>query len=125
MRFSLATIVVGLPSLVEASPTTQAPATKIPFQKRGMLNHASVRMSVASPTTRRTSERITGKAYQSISSFGASPVFNTIVSDVQVDAAVFAFKLTKEGAELTIDGTAISWSSKRQRASEASLFCCK
>ncbi|EIW79799.1 acid protease [Coniophora puteana RWD-64-598 SS2] len=46
-----------------------------------------------------------GMGYQAISSYGASPVFNTLVSEGQTDAGVFGFKLTKDGAELTVGGT--------------------
>ncbi|EIW83889.1 acid protease [Coniophora puteana RWD-64-598 SS2] len=45
-----------------------------------------------------------GMAYPAISSYGASPVFNTLVSQGQTDAGVFGFKLTSSGAELTIGG---------------------
>ncbi|EIW85948.1 acid protease [Coniophora puteana RWD-64-598 SS2] len=46
-----------------------------------------------------------GMAYQAISSYGASPVFNTLVSEGQTDAGVFGFKLTSSSAELTVGGT--------------------
>ncbi|EIW85946.1 Asp-domain-containing protein [Coniophora puteana RWD-64-598 SS2] len=254
MRFTLATVVAALPFLVDAAPTTRAPATKIPIQKRGTLNHASGavnfsalnshvasvkakyergfanyeknvgkahplakassskratgtdsltddssqlwygKISVGTPAvdytvdfdtgssdlflpgpdcgstcsghtaydpsksssssdvgqtfslsygdgstvsgeqytdtvvlagltaTQQTlgaaktyssgfessnfpADGLMGMAYQAISSYGASPVFNTLVSEGQTDAGVFGFKLTSSGAELTVGGT--------------------
>ena len=42
--------------------------------------------------------------YESISSYGASPVFQTLVSEGQVDTPVFSFYLAKSGSELYIGG---------------------
>ena len=39
-------------------------------------------------------------AFQSISAYGASPIFQTFVSEGQVTDAVFSFKLSSSGAEL-------------------------
>ena len=44
-------------------------------------------------------------AFQSISAYGASPVFQTFVSEGQVTDAVFSFKLSSSGAELYIGGS--------------------
>ncbi|KIJ14858.1 hypothetical protein PAXINDRAFT_180872 [Paxillus involutus ATCC 200175] len=46
-----------------------------------------------------------GMAFQSISVYKASPVFQTLVSEGQVDESVFAFKLAAFGSELFIGGT--------------------
>ena len=46
-----------------------------------------------------------GMAFQSISSYGASPVFQTLVSEGQVTDSVFSFKLSSSGAELYIGGS--------------------
>ena len=45
-----------------------------------------------------------GMAFQSISSFGASPVFQSLVSQGKVNP-VFSFKLSSSGAELYIGGS--------------------
>lgn len=45
-----------------------------------------------------------GMAFQSLSSYGASPVFQTLVSEGQVPEPVFSFKLSSSGAELYIGG---------------------
>ncbi|KAF9221252.1 Asp-domain-containing protein [Gyrodon lividus] len=46
-----------------------------------------------------------GMAFQSVSVYNASPVFQTLVSQGQTDEAVFAFKLATSGSELHIGGT--------------------
>ena len=46
-----------------------------------------------------------GMAFQSISSFGASPVFQTLVSQGHVTDSVFSFKLSSSQAELYIGGS--------------------
>ncbi|KAF9221231.1 acid protease [Gyrodon lividus] len=46
-----------------------------------------------------------GMAFQSISNYDASPVFQTLVSQGQTDEPVFAFKLATSGSELYIGGT--------------------
>ncbi|KAF8433778.1 acid protease [Boletus edulis BED1] len=46
-----------------------------------------------------------GMAFPSISSYGASPVFQTLVSDGSVSDQVFSFKLSSSGAELYIGGS--------------------
>ena len=46
-----------------------------------------------------------GMGYESISSYGASSVFQTLVSQDQVSAPVFSFYLTESGSELYIGGT--------------------
>ena len=46
-----------------------------------------------------------GMAFQSLSSYGASPVFQTLVSEGQVSDSVFSFKLSSSGAELYIGGS--------------------
>lgn len=43
--------------------------------------------------------------FESISSYGASPVFQTMVDQGAASDAVFAFKLTSSGSELTLGGT--------------------
>jgi hypothetical protein len=45
-----------------------------------------------------------GMGFQSISGYGASPVFQTFVTQRQVSKPVFAMKLTSSGSELTIGG---------------------
>jgi Eukaryotic aspartyl protease len=45
-----------------------------------------------------------GMGFQSISSYGASPVFQTFVTQGQTSNPVFAMKLTSSGSELTIGG---------------------
>lgn len=44
----------------------------------------------------------TGMAFQSISQYNAPPVFQTLVSNRQATAGVFAMKLTQSGAEMTL-----------------------
>ncbi|KAF8261911.1 acid protease [Lactarius quietus] len=46
-----------------------------------------------------------GMGYQSISEFGASPVFQTLVSQGQTSPSVFSFYLAQSGSELYIGGT--------------------
>ena len=46
-----------------------------------------------------------GMAFQSISTYGASPVFQTLVSESQVSGSVFSFKLSSSGAELYVGGS--------------------
>ncbi|KAF8841399.1 acid protease [Paxillus ammoniavirescens] len=46
-----------------------------------------------------------GMAFQSLSVYKASPVFQTLVSESQIDESVFAFKLAASGSELFIGGT--------------------
>ncbi|KAH9059064.1 acid protease [Lactarius vividus] len=46
-----------------------------------------------------------GMGYQSISSYGASPVFQSLVSQGQVTTPVFSFYLAESGSELYIGGT--------------------
>ncbi|KAH8986124.1 acid protease [Lactarius akahatsu] len=46
-----------------------------------------------------------GMAYQSLSKYGASPVFQSLVSQGQVSAPVFSFYLAESGSELYIGGT--------------------
>lgn len=45
-----------------------------------------------------------GMGYESISEYGANPVFQTLVAQGQTDASVFGFKLATEGSELFIGG---------------------
>ncbi|EIW86538.1 peptidase A1, partial [Coniophora puteana RWD-64-598 SS2] len=45
-----------------------------------------------------------GMAFQSISDYNASPVFQTLVSQGKTTSPVFGFKLTSSGAGLTIGG---------------------
>lgn len=46
-----------------------------------------------------------GMGFESISSYGASPVFQTLVSEGQATDSVFSFKLSSSGAELYIGGS--------------------
>lgn len=46
-----------------------------------------------------------GMAYQSISSFNSSPLFETLVSEKKVPKAQFSFKLSSKGSELFIGGS--------------------
>ncbi|KAF7978613.1 hypothetical protein HWV62_45354 [Athelia sp. TMB] len=46
-----------------------------------------------------------GMGFEEISSYGASPVFGTFMSEGQTTASVFGFKLSSSGAELTVGGT--------------------
>ena len=46
-----------------------------------------------------------GMGYESISSYGASPVFQTLVSQGQVSTPEFGFYLAESGSELYIGGT--------------------
>ncbi|KAH8986113.1 Asp-domain-containing protein [Lactarius akahatsu] len=46
-----------------------------------------------------------GMAYTSLSSYGASPVFQSLVSQGQVSTPVFSFYLAESGSELYIGGT--------------------
>ncbi|KAI9444480.1 acid protease [Lactarius indigo] len=48
---------------------------------------------------------VLGMAYESISDYGASPVFQTLVSQGQVSVPVFSFYLSESGSELYIGGT--------------------
>jgi cathepsin D len=43
-------------------------------------------------------------AFQSISDYGAKPVFQTLIASGATTDPVFAFKLAKSGAELTLGG---------------------
>ena len=45
-----------------------------------------------------------GMAFQSISVYRASPLFQTLVSEGQVTDPIFSFKLASSGAELYIGG---------------------
>lgn len=45
-----------------------------------------------------------GMGFQAISSYGASPVFLSLVSQGQTDAAQFGFKLAASGSELFLGG---------------------
>jgi hypothetical protein len=47
---------------------------------------------------------VLGMGYESISSYGASPVLQTLVSQGQVNTPVFSFYLAKSGSELYIGG---------------------
>jgi cathepsin D len=44
-------------------------------------------------------------AYQSLSSFNSSPLFQTLVAQGQVAKPEFAFKLAENGSELYLGGT--------------------
>ncbi|KIK96001.1 hypothetical protein PAXRUDRAFT_774687 [Paxillus rubicundulus Ve08.2h10] len=46
-----------------------------------------------------------GMAFQSLSDYKASPLFQSLLSEGQVDEPVFAFKLAASGSELFIGGT--------------------
>jgi len=46
-----------------------------------------------------------GLAFQSISKFNASPVFQTLISEGVVTSPVFGLKLAPSGAELFLGGT--------------------
>jgi cathepsin D len=45
-----------------------------------------------------------GMAFQSISDYNASPVFQTLVTQGKTTNGVFAFKLASSGSELTVGG---------------------
>lgn len=45
-----------------------------------------------------------GMAFQSISAYNATPVFQTMVSRGQADVPVFSFKLAASGSELYLGG---------------------
>lgn len=45
-----------------------------------------------------------GMGFQSLSTYNASPVFQSIVSQGQADAPVFSFKLATNGSELYLGG---------------------
>jgi len=46
-----------------------------------------------------------GMAFQSISKYQASPVFQTLISEGVVGSQVFGFKLASSGSELFLGGT--------------------
>ena len=46
-----------------------------------------------------------GLAFQSISRYNASPVFQTLISEGAVTSEVFGLKLAKSGSELLLGGT--------------------
>jgi cathepsin D len=46
-----------------------------------------------------------GLAFQSISKFNATPVFQTLISEGVVTLQVFGFKLASNGSELFLGGT--------------------
>jgi Eukaryotic aspartyl protease len=46
-----------------------------------------------------------GMAFQSISNYNASPLFQTLISEGAVTAPVFGFKLATSGSELVLGGT--------------------
>ncbi|KAH7890072.1 aspartic peptidase domain-containing protein [Phlebopus sp. FC_14] len=58
--------------------------------------------SLSSPNF--TPDGLMGLAFESLSQFGANPVFQTLVSDNLVSDPVFAFKLASSGSELSIGG---------------------
>jgi cathepsin D len=65
-----------------------------------------------------------GMGFQAISSYRASPVFQTLVAQGGPASAVFAFKLASSGGELYIGGTnpalyspPISWASVTKQVS--------
>ena len=46
-----------------------------------------------------------GLAFQSLSRFNASPVFQTLISEGVLTSKVFGFKLAPNGSELFLGGT--------------------
>ena len=46
-----------------------------------------------------------GMAFESISVYGASPTFQTLISEGAVTASVFGFKFATSGSELFLGGT--------------------
>lgn len=46
-----------------------------------------------------------GMGFKSISEYQSDPVFQTLVSQKETSDPVFAFKLSKSGAELSVGGT--------------------
>jgi len=48
---------------------------------------------------------VVGLAFQSISGFNATPVFQTLISESVLDSPVFGFKLATSGSELFLGGT--------------------
>jgi hypothetical protein len=46
-----------------------------------------------------------GMGFKSISVYGADPVFQTLMSQGEVDSSVFGFKFAPSGSELFVGGT--------------------
>ncbi|KAF9220103.1 acid protease [Gyrodon lividus] len=66
---------------------------------------AAVHYSQGLQIGRFPADGLLGMAFQSISTFGQSPFFQTLVTEGQTDEPVFAFNLGAHGAELYIGGT--------------------
>lgn len=67
------------------------------------------------------SDGLMGLAFPSLSAYGASPFFNTLISNGAVDAGVFSFYLASSGSELFLGGSdsskysgSITWNSVTQ-----------
>ncbi|KAH0838841.1 Asp-domain-containing protein [Lanmaoa asiatica] len=63
------------------------------------------RTLLGSESSQFPADGLMGMAFQSLSSYGASPVFPTLVTQGQVTEQVFSFKLSPSGAELYIGGS--------------------
>ena len=75
-----------------------------------------------------------GLAFESISKFNASPVFQTLISEGVLDSPVFGFKLATSGSELFLGGTnsnlytgGFTWVPLSNEVCDGSrvLTCCK
>ena len=75
-----------------------------------------------------------GLAFESISRFNASPVFQTLISEGVLDSPVFGFKLATSGSELFLGGTnsnlytgKFTWVPLTKRVCDGPrvLTCCK
>ncbi|KAF9220083.1 acid protease [Gyrodon lividus] len=66
---------------------------------------AAMRYSQGLQIGRFAGDGLLGMAFQSLSTFGQSPFFQTLVTEGQTDEPVFAFNLGAYGAELYLGGT--------------------
>ncbi|KZP17216.1 acid protease [Athelia psychrophila] len=69
-------------------------------QTIGAANHYSAEFS----SSQSPSDGLMGMAFEYISTYGASPVFQTLMSQKKPTDPVFAFKLSSSGAELSVGG---------------------
>ena len=76
-----------------------------PFQATGQTLGAATTYPSAFQVEHFPADGLLGMGYESISSYGASPVFQTLVSQGQVSDPVFSFYLAKSNSELFIGGT--------------------
>ncbi|KAI9444478.1 acid protease [Lactarius indigo] len=75
------------------------------FKATGQRLGAATTYSSGFQSDQFPADGLLGMGYESISSYGASPVFQSLVSQGQVSTPVFSFYLSESGSELYIGGT--------------------